>query len=371
VVGALTLEHQDPQYARLPDLPDLTAALALHHGVEGWVSHRARAAGTVLPGLDEAVRGAVARHQRTVAELGFVDTALTAAAVPFAVVKGPALVSQFYRGPRWRSSVDLDLLVRPRHVDRALRALEAGGAVVLDANWPMLGRVGVHELVVQGPAGGAIDLHWSLGPRWGTAAQSPSARTLLARARHITIDGVGALTLDWADTVVHLASHAAAAGGNRLLWCADLRAALAVAPPDSVERLVERAAEWSAAPALHLMLVRAGHALDVMPPADLVRRLSPGAGWSGFVRGVEEVCPVARETGGPSLPRVVARSAQGNASGSWRAFARKASIIVVGRMGLGERPFLGGPDDPRSGYYADGGPSARASFLAGLKALDE
>lgn len=155
------------------------------------------------------------------------------------------------------------------------------------------------------------------------------------------------------------------------MWCADLRAALAVAPPDSVERLVERAAEWSAAPALHLMLVRAGHALDVMPPADLVRRLSPGAGWSGFVRGVEEVCPVARETGGPSLPRVVARSAQGNASGSWRAFARKASIIVVGRMGLGERPFLGGPDDPRSGYYADGGPSARASFLAGLKALDE
>lgn len=369
VVGALTLEHRDPQYARPPELPDLTTALALHHGVEGWVSHRARAAGTALPGIDEAVRGAVARHQRTVAELGFVDAALTAAAVPFAVVKGPALVSQFYRGPRWRSSVDLDLLVRPRHVDRALRALEAGGAVVLDANWPMLGPVGVHELVVQGPAGGAIDLHWSLGPRWGTASQSPSASTLLARARRITIDGVRTLTLDWGDTVVHLASHAAAAGGNRLLWCVDLRAALAVAPAHAVELLVQRAAEWSAAPAVHLMLDRAGHSLGVVPPAGLVRQLDPRGGWSALVRGVEAAFPIARDAGGASLSRLVARSTRADAAASWRALAGRAARGLGQRLGIGSGP-LRGPEDPRSAFYPAGGPGARASFLAGLEALE-
>ena len=370
VVGAMALDGGGPDWARPPERPALIAPLALHHGVEGWVRRRARAAGVVLPGVEEAVHSAVARYQRTLAELAFVNTALTEAAVPFVVVKGPALVSQFYDGPEWRSSVDLDVLVRPKDVDRALRALESGGAAVLDANWPLLDRLGVHELVIQGAVGGVIDLHWSLGPRWGTAASSPAAATLISRARRITIDAVEVLTLDWGDTVVHVASHAAAAGGNRLLWCADLRAALAVAPDDSVALLAGRAAEWSAGPALHLMLIRAGHALGLVPPDGLVRRLSAGAGWAGLVRGVESVFPLASETGGPSLPRIVARSSRRDASASWRALAVKASLFLTGRIGLGERPFRGQPDDPRSAYYPAGGSAARASFLAGLEALE-
>jgi len=366
----MTLDRDDPEWARPPEHPHVVAALAGQHGVEGWVLGRARAAGVVLPGIQEAVRGAVARHQRTVAELGFVAGVLAEAEVAFAVVKGPALVAQFYDGPQWRSSVDLDLLVRPRDVGRTLVALEARGAAVLAANWPLLADAGVHELVIQGPAGGAIDLHWSLGPRWGTASSSPAAATLLSRGRRVTIGAVDALTLDWADTVVHVASHAAAAGGNRLRWCGDLRAALAAAPDGATPLLVERAAEWSAGPALHLMLVRTGRALGFAPPAGLVPALDPRGGWSALVRGVERVFPITTDGPGASLPRVIARSARRDAAASWRALFGKAPAAVLGRLGIGERPLTGQADDPRSSYYPAGGPDARASFLAGLDALE-
>lgn len=370
VVGAMTLDPQNPEWTRAPDDAALVAEHSVLHGVEGWVLHRSRAAGVELPGIEAAVHSAVARHQRTLAELGLVHAALAGAGLRFAVVKGPALVSQFYDGPRWRSSVDLDLLVRPRDVGRAVESLEAAGAAVLDANWPLLTRVGVHELVLQGQVGGVIDLHWSLGPRWGTAFTSPSARTLLARAGPIAIGGTEVFTLDWADTVVHLASHAAAAGGHRLLWCADLRAALAAAPVDSTPVLIDRAAEWLAGPALHLMLTRCAHALGIVPPAGLVEAVAPRGGWAGLVRGVEALFPFAAQAAGPSLPRIIARSARRDAAASWRALAGKSSIASLGRIGLGARPFQGQPDDPRSGYYPAGGPDERAAFLAGLEALD-
>lgn len=366
----MTIDRGDPDWTRPPELPSALADLALHHGVEGWALRRASAAGVVLPGVQEAVHGALARHQRTLAELEVVDAVLSQADVPFAVVKGPALVAQFYDGPQWRSSADLDLLVRPRDVGRALEALESGGARVVGGNWPLLERAGVHELVLLGPVGGAIDLHWSLGPRWGTASSSPPAALLLWRAPRIRMGSVEAATLDWADTVVHLASHAAAAGGNRLRWCADLRAALALASKDASALLVERAAEWSAAPALHLMLTRVGHTLGCEPPAGLLEALAPGAGWSALVRGVDALLPIAMDAGGPSLPRLVARSARGDALASWRALASKATAAVLGRAGVGEGPLTGEPDDPRSAYYRDGGPQARASFLAGLEALE-
>lgn len=340
--------------------------LAVAHGVEGWVRRRAGAAGASLPLLTGAVHAALARHQRAVTDLRIVGQALSRAKLEFLVVKGPALVSQFYPAPEWRSFVDLDILVRPTEISEALAALEEAGCTVLDANWPLLTRLHVQELRLEAPSGGLIDLHWSLGAGPGPKDPSPSARSLLARSRVINVEGQRARTLDWADTVVHLAVHAASSGADRLIWYADLRAALAAAPPGGDEAIIRRASEWGARPALHLMLTRGQRAIGLQPSQALLDGLTeagPGIAWSGLVRAVDRIAPVSGGTPGePSLPRLVARSTRHDAWASWRAVSAKS----LRALGPGRSPNpdqLRDASDRRSGLFPAGGPKGRADFL--------
>ena len=297
-------------------------------------------------------------------ELRSVDAALRDARVPFLVVKGPALVHQYYDSIELRSFVDLDIVVRPRDLSRALVGLEGASCELLDANWPLLSSRNAHELRVVGPTGGAIDLHWSLGYGPGSERLVPSVDALLERGTVADLGGVESRVLDWADTIVHLALHAASSGGHRLIWCADLRAALGAMPPGGARLLVERATEWGAAPALHLMLWRAHHALRMPLSPELMAALSPSPAWSSFVRLVERAAPVARSGPGPSLTRIVARSAGPDARSSWKALRSKGILAIRGRGPQLSPAELHDPSDPRSGLYSAGGTPGRRAFLA-------
>lgn len=357
--GASKLDVQPPG--------DLVMA-ATTHGVHGWVLNVGSAAGPALPALEVAVHGSLARYQRCLGDLHVVHAALTEAGTPFLVVKGPALVRQYYGDPRLRDSVDLDIVVRPKDLAVALEALERRGCELIDANWPLLMAAEVHELRVLGPSGGAIDLHWSLGPGAGSDAHAPAVETLLERSVTLEIAGVSVRTLDWADTVVHLAVHAASSGGHRLIWCADLRAALAQAPAGATALLVARAEEWRARPALHLMLLRAQHALGMPLSEDLLAELSPGRAWSTLVWLTERLAPVARARGGPSATRIVARSARQDARGSWLALASKAGHVIKDMRG-GNRTTpadLRDATNPRSGLFPQGGTEGRKAFLSSV-----
>ena len=134
------------------------------------------------PALDSIVHQAQARHLRAMEDLALVVEALEAAGVGFLVVKGPALVATCYAGPHLRSYVDLDLLVRPRYLRAAVVALAEVGFSVLDANWPVLTANEVQELRLEGPTGGALDLHWSLSPGPGDQDTAPPADRLIGRA---------------------------------------------------------------------------------------------------------------------------------------------------------------------------------------------
>lgn len=360
------------------DLDTATAAdvsrLAVAHGVEGWVRRRAEAAGMRLPLLTGAVHAALARHQRAVTDLRTVAETLNRADLEFLVVKGPALVAQFYPAPELRSSVDLDILVRPAELPEALTALEQAGCTLLDANWPLLTRLQVLELRLQAPSGGLIDLHWSLGIGPSRKDRSPGVDTLIARSRVIDVEGQRARTLGWADTVVHLAVHAAASGGDRLIWYADLRAALAAAPPGGDEAIIARASEWGARPPLHLMLTRGRRAIGLQPSQALLDGLTeagPGIAWSALVRSADRIAPIAGATPGePSLRRIVARSARHDAWASWRALSTKSLSAL--RPGRSPNPDeLRDPADPRSGLFPAGGPSDRADFLRRVSGADD
>lgn len=337
---------------------------AMAHRVEGWVRRRVEAVGMRSPrALDLAVHAALARHQRAVADLRRVAPVLDAVGVEFLVVKGPALVTQFYAGPELRSSVDLDLLVRPAHVAQVLETLEQAGWTLLDANWPLLTHLRVHELRLLSPSGGMIDLHWSLGAERAPRNTCPTADVLFARSCELTIESVRVRTLDWADTVVHLAVHAASSGGDRLIWYADLRGALAAAPSSGAEEaLVDRAAEWGAGPALQLMLLRGRRAIGLQPSRTLLRGLGDGGlgiTWTGLVRATDRLMPVAGAIPGrPSVRRIVARSAKRDAGASWLALMTKTARALPRRGSSAARQA-----DARSGLFPAGGARGRAMFL--------
>lgn len=367
VVGAM-VPGADPAPPDGPLPGEEIVRQSVRHGVERWVWERSRADGVRLPGVDSAVRSAMALHQRALGDLALVDRAFAAADIDFLVVKGPALVAQFYPGPGWRSYVDLDVLVRPVDVPRALSALEAQGATLLSANWPLLTRLAVHELSVGTPSGGVVDLHWSLAPRRGRRGAPPGAGTLFGRSTTIGIAGQDARTLDWADTVVHLAHHAAESGADRLVWLADLRAGLAYAPPDAAERLADRAAEWGAGPALHLMLDKAVRTLHLVPPAGLSAALDPGGPWSALVGLIQRTAPVSASPGDPGVARIIARSARSDGLGSLAALAGKSLQVLSPRPGW--RPGLRDPwSDPGSGLHEAGTVAEREAFFAAITAL--
>lgn len=333
--------------------PDLLEG-ALAHGVEGWVRLRAIRAGVALPGVDAAVHAALGRHQRALADLARAHAVLTPGGIDYLVVKGPALLARLYDDPTLRSYVDLDLVVRPQEVHATVMLLESAGFDLGVPDWRVMLAQDVHELSLRSPSGGLVDLHWSLGPAPWRTDTSPPLDVLLARsatwcAGDIAVKGLGA-----ADLAVHVAVHAAADGGRRLLWLCDLRAALGrlhCAP----EELAATAAEWGMAPAVGLQLHRLRRTLGVDLPPEL--QLTGGRLWSVVGDLVDRAAPLERAVPGPSLARLVARSSR---SGGWPSIAalagksaRGAAARIApdrgGRAGQpapSDRPFAGNASPP-------------------------
>jgi hypothetical protein len=304
---------------------------------------------------------------RSLSDLALVHRCLARRGISFVVVKGPALVERFYGAPDLRSYVDLDLLVRPTDLGAAVTALEAGGCEVLDANWPLLQRARVLELRLRSPTGGAIDLHWSLAKGPGATDSTPSVDILMARADNWSVGGLPVLSLGWADTVTHLAVHAAGSGGHRLLWCADLRAVLERMPEGGPASLVECAAEWRAGPQVHLMLTRTRSALGTPVPQSAVCGLGVHPSWALLTRVVDRGRPLERHGEGRGLTRLVARSASTTSRASWAALTIKA-FLAARFTGDVARDWLLDPAEPRSALYPVGGREGRDSFLSSVAA---
>lgn len=344
--------------------PDLGGA-AVAHGVEGWVREAGAAVGITVPGIDAAVHRVAARQQQVGANLREAAAALGSADVDFIVVKGPAVARTCHTNPLHRAYVDLDLLVRPRQLPAALESLGRGGFTLVDANWPLLSREGVQELRLTGPAGGAVDLHWSLGYARPERDQSPPVAELLARGRAIDLQGTRVLTLDRLDTLVHLALHAAQSGGNRLLWFADIRGGLAALTKPEVELLPARARRWHAGPATQLMLTRASRTLDIELPAGLVVEVGGRSLWRVVVGGVDGVWPPEAVVDTGSVGRLLARATS--------ASPRLSMARAVGKSLSWMRTREGGPLTPDSGLFdptnvdsplrPDGGDQGVAEFV--------
>lgn len=350
-----TVRHPLP----LPDaLPvESVVRAADFHGVAGFAR---LAVDEPPPALTAVVHAGQARHLRARQDLRLVAEALDSAGVDFLVVKGPALVDTCYGGRPLRSYVDLDVAVRPVDVRRAVEALEGAGCVLRDQNWPVLTEQKVKELFVEGPSGGAIDVHWGLGGRPGTPM---SVDRLLVRSVEVEDDsGFRYRTLAPADFVVEVAVHAALSGGHRLVWLTDLRGALTTATRGGAVGAVEAvAAEWGARPALGLMLRRAHDIVGVRVPPTSARF----GVWPALTRMADAAAPPERVGEKGAISRLLARSCRSDQRRSLAA-ALGRSGAWLGRGGT-EGPahgWLHDERDPRSAFYPVGGRDARNAFFA-------
>jgi hypothetical protein len=338
--------------------PEELAAAAEFHGVQGFAL---AAVDDPSPALRRVVHAAQSRHLRAMENLAVATGALRAVGIEFVVTKGPALVVTSYSGPAMRAYVDLDVLVEPSDVRAAVGSLERAGCRLLDVNWPVLVANATRELRLEAPAGGAIDLHWSLDP--GVERSAAAAGAVLRRSVQVDKDP-GFRIPGPADLAVHVAVHAADSGGHRLLWLADLRGAVDHALGElTVGDILHVAREWDAVPAMALMARRTRDVLGPESACGLAASVPPGP-WTALVASSEWVAPplLAGERG--TLSRLVARSCRGTPSASLLAASRKAwTWATSGRHLPPGAQIMNDPTDPRSPMHPVPGADGAGAFF--------
>jgi len=139
---------------------DELVALAVIEGVAGLVSEKLgpHLAPDQYSRLLRAARQHVAHHLGNLGWLKTFGTALEESDVTWMVLKGPVLAELSY-GDIGRAYADLDLMVPPHQLRRAVDALFAASATVADQAWPSLIKSGKGELTMTVHGSPLIDLH--------------------------------------------------------------------------------------------------------------------------------------------------------------------------------------------------------------------
>lgn len=302
---------------------------AAYHGVVTAVYRAYRRSGTatVPDGLPEMAGNRRATAMRIGRWCIEVSEWLDAAGVTHAILKGPAIAAAYPDADR--EFVDLDVLVAPAAMVKAIAVLELHGAQALEqTGWPR--RDGIGELTLGLPSGVAIDLHAELIHRQGVRRDFRlSTESLLARATRGFVLGHAVPVLDPEDTLTHVALHAMLSGGDRLVWLADL---------DALVRkggirwpvLIERAREEKLALVIGVLLQRASTVLGTPVPATALKDLRrDGVLWSWLLAEFERRRPTAASYGRNFRGQILVRSTRASSVASMFVLARLIWTDVV------------------------------------------
>jgi len=253
--------------------------LADRCGVTGIVAHGL----PVAAGAPVRVRNLLAEHARReglhhgwhLLEAERLVTALAREGIPVALLKGLGLARNWWPNPLARGFRDLDLLVPPGDVDRALGIL-AGLGYHPEAAGPLREVYRAHHfhLVLRGDDRPRVELHWALARpadpyRLDAATMLADLRPLAGRET-IPVPGPRAQLL-------HAAVSEFRCGFTELRRLLDARYLLANLEPRDLRDLAERARDLGLGPALGLLLLLAHRLLGApAPPPDLPGTLPPG-----------------------------------------------------------------------------------------------
>jgi hypothetical protein len=232
---------------------------------------------------------------------------LDQAPVTWVALKGPVLAELSYPEVP-RGYADLDLMVPPGQLRRALCALESAGAVVAEPDWPVVvkGAKGQLSMAVHGLP--MVDLHWHLvylrsaRERWAVPTEE-----LLERRQRVRLKDVDAWSLDPHDFIAHLALHASFGAAQQLRRLLDIERTVANWAPDW-KVLVQRCRAWRVGLPVSVMLNRARQTLGAAVPVEVVEELAGGRPSRLVVRQLSEWVPVGRLPGGRSVKNGLTRS---------------------------------------------------------------
>jgi hypothetical protein len=146
---------------------------------------------------------------------------LAADGIEAAVLKGPVLAARLYGDAIVRPSTDLDLLLEPSSLDRAVRALKPLGYVLEGGRPGRFFRRYHHHVHALHPVLPTLELHFDAYRGFGT---SLPAGPLLRRAAACRLASWSdATVLAPEDEFFYLAVHAASHRFERLVWLFDLK----------------------------------------------------------------------------------------------------------------------------------------------------
>lgn len=255
------------------------ALLARSHRLTPAVYDLLRNDTAIDPGLLQSLEQDVRRQQLVrlamTVDLAWLRWKLAEVAGKWAVIKGPVVAERLWPRPQHRQYHDLDVLVSRRDFATVVELLEVE-ARLLDRNWPLVYEQGRSQLSFRLPHGTLLDLHWDVvHERDSRASLRLMPQDLLDRAVPTVVLGVDVKTFDPADTVLHLAYHAASSGAHRLVWLRDVQLAASAVPDWNVLAARSRATKTDVLVAAILGRVRRVLGSTAAPPV----MLGPAHAW--------------------------------------------------------------------------------------------
>jgi hypothetical protein len=338
--------------------------LAISEGLAGPANKRLR---VLIPAelgsrlATEACRDAV-RHLAYLGVLGKFAVALDEAKVTWVALKGPVLAELSYPNMS-RSYADLDLMVAPWQLRKALSALAGAGAVVAEPDWPRVVKGAKGELTMAVHGLPIVDLHWHLvylrsaRERWAIPTED-----LLERRQRVRLKDVDAWSLDPSDFLAHLALHASFGAAQQLRRLLDIERTVASRAPDW-EVLVQRCRAWRVGLPVSVMLNRARRTLGAAIPEEVVEELAGGRSHRLVVRQLSEWVPAGRMPGGRSVKNGLTRSLRDGLSATAGEFAGETRHAIAQLV----QPRATVPGEPGRG---PGGSAWLESYLEMVERAD-
>jgi hypothetical protein len=206
-----------------------TLELAEHHGVIPLVYRALRLRpGTAPVDVIEQLRSHYENNARKnlsfTAELFRILDCLQAHSIPAIPLKGPVLAETLHGDVALRDFSDLDVLIPPRDVERAqkaLRTIDYSLPAPLSAPEERAYLAAGYEYTFDGPSGrNLLELQWNIVPRFYSVAFDVDE--LFSRAASVKFSGRIVHALAPEDLLLTLAVHAAKHAWVRLHWLRDI-----------------------------------------------------------------------------------------------------------------------------------------------------
>ena len=225
----------------------------------------------------------VGRNARLLHEVGEILRALQARSIPVIPLKGACFAETIYDNIGLRQMADVDLLVRPGDLPKALEVLGALGYAAAHPVGIETARQTAQHMPPMFKRGEMpLELHWTIvGPLYALPFDDNDLEQVWGRATPITVAGVPVLTLSPADLLLHLCLHASVQHrflGIGLRGFVDIdQVVRRYGEEMDWEQFARHANRWGIANGVYLTLLLAQEWTDVVIPPSVIRSLEYAA----------------------------------------------------------------------------------------------